>query len=812
MTSVEPITPEYWGEPVTRRVLGIVPDEAVRRHPSDLWRVGAAAVLVAVTGVMALHVSAFEEAGYELMASIPHSWRGVLWVLYLAGTAGVLLGLVVAVLMARRLRFTLVLTAAGILTVVLCLALQAIVASEEVRAEAGLDDPETPTFPVLLLAVATAVVLVAAPYLTRTARHLVVGLLAMASFGALLLTLGLAVDVFGAVVLGWGTAALVRLAVGSPEGTPTIAEVERALTELGVAVRGLRLTPEQAWGEVRFEAIEAGPEGSEPTPLSIIVIGRDASDARLLAKLWRSLWYKDSGPQVSLTRLGQLERRAYLLLLAAQNGVPVEQVVAAGSAGEDDDAVLVLREPAGTRFTELGPGEVTDDALVTAWSMVDRLHRARIVHGSLSTATVTLRGDGSVALLEFSRASSSPTAARVALDRVGLLATTAALVGEERALAAAEQGIGHEELAELLSYLEPAALTSDARREIGDAKQLLEHLRTRGAELTDTEAPTLVSLHRVSVANLLMAVGTIFGVYLLIAQFSDVPDLRESLQSAEQGWVVVTALLSQLPQFAGAFVLLGSVVAALPFGPTLGVQFANNFTGFVAGSVGTTAMVIRYFQRQGLGLAVAVSSGVLKTISGMFVEVVLVGIALLFTWSDFNASSGGGDSSSGNSDDGSPLLPLLIVVIGVAIGVVVTVPKLRRRARAILAPQVATARANLRQIAGMPRKAIELLGGNLASEVLFAMTLGAALHAYGQSLPLMELIVINCFASLLGGLVPIPGGMGVVEAGLIAGFTAAGVPESEAVAATFTARLFTTYLSPIWGWLALRWLRKRNFV
>ena len=73
MTRVEPITPEHWGEPVTRRVLGIVPDEAVRRHPSDLWRVGAAAVLVAVTGVMALHVSAFEEAGYELMASIPDS-------------------------------------------------------------------------------------------------------------------------------------------------------------------------------------------------------------------------------------------------------------------------------------------------------------------------------------------------------------------------------------------------------------------------------------------------------------------------------------------------------------------------------------------------------------------------------------------------------------------------------------------------------------------------------------------------------------------------------------------------------------------
>ena len=112
----------------------------------------------------------------------------------------------------------------------------------------------------------------------------------------------------------------------------------------------------------------------------------------------------------------------------------------------------------------------------------------------------------------------------------------------------------------------------------------------------------------------------------------------------------------------------------------------------------------------------------------------------------------------------------------------------------------------------MPIKAIQLFGGNLASEVLFAMTLGAALHAYGQSLPLLQLILINSFASLIGGLAPIPGGMGVVEAGLIAGFTAAGVPETEAVAATFTARTFTTYLPPIWGWFALRWLRKKNLV
>ena len=64
--------------------------------------------------------------------------------------------------------------------------------------------------------------------------------------------------------------------------------------------------------------------------------------------------------------------------------------------------------------------------------------------------------------------------------------------------------------------------------------------------------------------------------------------------------------------------------------------------------------------------------------------------------------------------------------------------------------------------------------------------LDAALHAYGESLPLLQLILINSLASLLGGMAPVPGGMGVIEAGLIGGFTAAGIPQTEAVAATFT--------------------------
>jgi uncharacterized membrane protein YbhN (UPF0104 family) len=155
---------------------------------------------------------------------------------------------------------------------------------------------------------------------------------------------------------------------------------------------------------------------------------------------------------------------------------------------------------------------------------------------------------------------------------------------------------------------------------------------------------------------------------------------------------------------------------------------------------------------------------------------------------------------------------IMLIVVGVVLAVTITLPRLRRWAWARIQPQAHDAWENLRTIASMPRKAVQLFGGNVVAQLLFALTLDAALHAYGGSLPLMQLVLINSFASFVGGAVPVPGGLGVVEAGLIGGLTAAGVPEDVAVAATFTHRLLTAYLPPIWGWFALRWLRRNSYV
>ena len=82
----------------------------------------------------------------------------------------------------------------------------------------------------------------------------------------------------------------------------------------------------------------------------------------------------------------------------------------------------------------------------------------------------------------------------------------------------------------------------------------------------------------------------------------------------------------------------------------------------------------------------------------------------------------------------------------------------------------------------------------------------AGLLAYGASLPVGQLILVVTGAGFISSLVPVPGGIGVAEASLIAGLTAFGVPPDAASAAVVTYRLFTTYLPPIPGSYATKWL------
>ena len=108
------------------------------------------------------------------------------------------------------------------------------------------------------------------------------------------------------------------------------------------------------------------------------------------------------------------------------------------------------------------------------------------------------------------------------------------------------------------------------------------------------------------------------------------------------------------------------------------------------------------------------------------------------------------------------------------------------------------------------RRLTLLFGGNLASDLLFAVALGTFAWAFGTRVAFGDLIVIIISVSLLAGLLPIPGGVGVVEGGLTLGLVSAGMPEESAFAAVILYRMATFYVPPVWGFFALRWLERND--
>src|SRR4030095_9322808 len=103
---------------------------------------------------------------------------------------------------------------------------------------------------------------------------------------------------------------------------------------------------------------------------------------------------------------------------------------------------------------------------------------------------------------------------------------------------------------------------------------------------------------------------------------------------------------------------------------------------------------------------------------------------------------------------------------------------------------------DIKTVLRSPRKFFSIIGGNLGNQLLSAILLGMDTRSYGAGLPLPELLLVNTGASFMASVIPVPGGMGVAEASLVAGLTAFGVPSETAVAAGPTHRPLTFYIPP----------------
>jgi uncharacterized protein (TIRG00374 family) len=671
-------------------------------------------------------------------------------------------------------------------------------------------------FPVPVLTAVVAMVVTGRPYFARGVRRGVAGALTVAVLGAVATGRALPLALLGSLVIGWACASALRLALGRPRVGVSPDAVADALAPLGIKVASLAPWPARSgpaehriaeWGVERLSVTAA--DGSEHR---LSVYGRDASDAEMLSSLWRFVSERESGVAPFLGRQQQAEHEA-LAIAAIQaicpGAAPGFEALAA-TAGTRDVLVVATVPVGETLRARRARGALDATELRAVAELVQRVHAARISLGSIDLDHLQLGADGRAMLDDTLHAELDATPNALYQDVASLLALLGLLSDPDAAVAAVTDVFGRDEVVAALAFLEKPALNAHLRREIRDDHDLLGQLRAAGARAAGVPEPKLAELRRVSPMTLVLGIGTVVGGWALLGVLLNVAGSLSTLRGANWGWVAAAFALAQAEFAALAVADLGSITGRLPLGRLSALEVSNTFSGLAIGAVAVMAARVRFFQREGYDSTVALSSSVLVSLVSWVVKFGLFALALPFAWGSIHLSTSPG---SGGSRGHLVAVALVVVIaLSTAIALAVAVPRWRTRVERRLAPKLAEIRHQLRGLAAQPRKLLQLVAGTLAAQLLVVLTLGAALHAFGAHLPVATLVVVLTVGSLLRGVSPAPGGIGVVEATLILGLTGAGVAQTVAVAAVFVQRLFTSYLPPIWGYLTLVWMRRREYL
>ncbi len=759
------------------------------RRPSDVARLTAVAGLLLGLGVLSALLPGATDATVPAgVRGLPRAVLSVANAVASFAVLGVLLAIAADAL--RRRRWALLPAAAS------CAVGAALAVAAQEAGEAGWVAALGPRVDSAVVPLAAAVALVVGADL-RHGRLLGLAATALTAAAGCALALG-SLTVPGAVaaaLLGTGAGLGVRAAAGVVPARPPADLVVAVLAQAGIVVPdGLRPL-EAAAGRARYAATDTGGD------LLLTVVDPDRRGVALARRAWWVLWFRTSAvgrPALSLR--GVLERQALVAGLARSAGVAVPPVLALLPAGPA--LVLVERPLPGTSLPAGTHGEAPDtDGLAAAFGALRRLHRAGLAHGALTADAVVLLPDGSAGLTDLRFAQPAAGELQRDLDVVALLVAGAARAGADAAVAALRAGYaaGPAEEGRWASLLQPLALTRPVRRAVRGTP-VLGDLRSALAGPDGGPAPAAPRLERVSGRTVLSVAGATVGAHVLVTQLSDV-GIGTALARADWGWLAVALLGSALTYVGAALGLMAFVPARLPLGRTTLVQLSSAFVTLVTPpTVGHVGVNLRYLQRSGVPVATAAATVGVSQVVTVAVTLVLL---LVSGW------------LSGVSPSRTSLLPsgdVLAVLLAAAalLGVAVAVPATRRALRRRLEPLVRRTLPQLVAAVTEPRRLGTAVLGVLLLNGGYVLALDASLRAFSTSLALSSLVVVYLVGSTVGSAAPTPGGLGAVEAALVGGLTATGVPVASALTAVLAFRVATFWLPAPAGWGAFVLLQRHH--
>jgi uncharacterized membrane protein YbhN (UPF0104 family) len=327
------------------------------------------------------------------------------------------------------------------------------------------------------------------------------------------------------------------------------------------------------------------------------------------------------------------------------------------------------------------------------------------------------------------------------------------------------------------------------------------------APLPSTPAPAaaadLLPGRRRLALRLALIAGVLGALVLAVTSLPGLDEVRDRLADASPGWLGVALALQVASCLAFVAAFRGVFCRRLPWRLSYAVGMAAQGTNVLlpSGGAGGLALAAWALKRTGMPterLARRTVAFYVLTSSVNFITAAIAGSLLAL-----GILAGGGSLFWTAGPAGAAM---------VVIATVLTLPRLLDRlgrrertgrigrfaatAESALSAGIADARLLVRT--GNP----QILLGAVGFMALDVAALGAAFWAIG-GLPPVGILLLAYVIGQLGGLIPLPGGVGGADGGLIAAFALYGTPLGTAAAAVLAYRAFQLGLPALLGALSI---------
>ncbi len=598
------------------------------------------------------------------------------------------------------------------------------------------------------------------------------------------------------ILLGWSVGLAVRYVLGTPINRASEAQIREGIEVDGIKILSMNFLMETTEARIFKVKLSTGKE------LNVWVFDWELQGSGVISSWLRGLFLKTSGDFRGMSIRKRVERTALIAHAISAAGVKVPEVEMVREL-EPDSIFIALENISGKNLAELSNNkfELSDELIEQFFHSVQKLHNADIVHRALSAENIFITDSNNIAFTAVHSGAIAATEVQQRIDLAESLVTIARVTSIQKCIQIAKKVFRTNELTSVIPALQKVAMSRKTRNYLRNNKKLLLELRKGLGELASTSEIEPIQFQRVNWRNVFLAFFSVFALYILVPQFSQV-NFTELLSKAQWQWAAIALISSTLTYIASTSLLLAFVIQRVNWLKTLQAQLAASFATLVTPpTLGSVAVNIRFLNKSGVTTTSSATAVGVSQVIMFFIHVIFLVVTGVIAGAQTDLSFR------------PPRITLFVFVVLFAIIILaLSFTRIRNWVLSKTKPIYSQVGPTLAVIFQQPKRLLVSLISSVLLNILYIISFYASLKAFNADVSFFTIAFVYLAGATIGQAAPTPGGIGAVEATLVAGLTATGVPSALALSGVLLYRIVTFYIRVLPGWFAFVDLQRKNLI